>query len=80
MTVSARRATSAPSIPRPRDAEPDLRQGAEVPTGTIPELPPAQFPWPEPWRFSTGARPRTEYWDATTACWHSRGPHPRPGS
>ena len=80
MTVSATRtATSVPSIPHPRDAEPDLPQGAEVATAPVPELPPAQFPWPEPWRSSSVARPRTEYWDVTTASWHSRGPLPRSG-
>ena len=64
--------TTAPPIPRPREAEPDLPRVTE--TATTPELPPAQFPWPEPWRFSAGARPRTEYWDVATASWHSRGP------
>jgi hypothetical protein len=61
--------TNAPPIPRPREAEPDLPRVAETAT-----TPPAQFPWPEPWRFSAGARPRTEYWDVATASWHSRGP------
>ena len=80
MTGSATRtATTAPPIPRPRDAEPDLppagQVAAQAATDT-PELPPAQFPWPEPWRYSPGARPRTEYWDVTTASWHSRGPRP----
>ena len=79
MTDSATRtATTAPPIPRPRDAEPDLppagQVATEVTTAHAPELPPAQFPWPEPWRSSLGARPRTEYWDVTTAGWHSRGP------
>jgi hypothetical protein len=37
-----------------------------------------EFPWPEPWRSSRGARPRSEYWDVETAGWHSRGPIPRP--
>jgi hypothetical protein len=86
MTGSATRtATTAPPIPRPRDAEPDLPPAAQVGTdvttevqaAAAPELPPAQFPWPEPWRSSLGARPRTEYWDVTTAGWHSRGPRRR---
>jgi hypothetical protein len=77
MTGSATRtATTAPPIPRPRDAEPDLPPAGQV-TATAPELPPAQFPWPEPWRSSLGARPRTEYWDVTTAGWHSCGPRRR---
>jgi hypothetical protein len=75
MTGSATRtATTAPPIPRPRDAEPDLPPAAQVTPSAAPELPPAQFPWPEPWRSSPGARSRTEYWDVTTASWHSRGP------
>lgn len=80
MTVAPTRpATTAPPIPRPREAEPDLPQAAEATTATTPDLPAAQFPWPEPWRFSRGARPRTEYWDVATASWHSRGPLPRSG-
>ena len=39
-----------------------------------------EFPWPEPWHFSRGARPRTEYWDVATASWRSRGPVPAPRS
>ena len=75
MTVSARRtATSTPPIPRPRAAEPALPSSGEATSNPTPELPPAQFPWPEPWRSSLGARPRTEYWDVATASWHSRGP------
>jgi hypothetical protein len=35
-----------------------------------------EFPWPEPWHRSRGARPRSEYWDVETASWHSRGPVP----
>jgi hypothetical protein len=38
------------------------------------------FPWPEPWRRSAGARPRSEYWDVRTASWRSRGPVPPPRS
>ena len=74
MTVSARRtATSTPPIPRPRDPEPHLSPVVEA-TTDCPALPPARYPWPEPWRSAVGARPRTEYWDVTTASWHSRGP------
>ena len=64
-------AVTRPRIPRPRTAERDelavLREPAPV----------AQYPWPEPWRYSRGARPRSEFWDVTTASWHSRGPYPR---
>jgi hypothetical protein len=79
MTVDTSSPTTAtPPIPRPRAAEPDLPQAADVTTAVTtpatPDLPPAQFPWPEPWRYSLGARPRTEYWDVATASWHSRGP------
>jgi len=35
-----------------------------------------EFPWPEPWRRSRGARPRSEFWDVRTASWRSRGPVP----
>lgn len=77
MTVSATRpATTAPPIPRPRDAEPDLPVSGEVTTGGVPELPAPRYPWPEPWASFRGARPRTEYWDVNTASWQSRGPRP----
>jgi LmbE family N-acetylglucosaminyl deacetylase len=66
------RAISSPPIPRPRAAERD----AAGTTGPVPVRP--EFPWPEPWRSAPGAHPRTEYWDVTTAGWHSRGPR-RPG-
>jgi hypothetical protein len=80
MTVDDTRATvETPTIPRPRQAEPDV-----VPTMVnLPdavETPPTpsvgEFPWPEPWHFSRGTRPRSEYWDVATASWHSRGPYP----
>jgi hypothetical protein len=65
--------TRAPSIPRPRTPE---RSPAPVSpqAETAPELPPAQYPWPEPWRSARGVQPRTEYWDVATGEWHSRGP------
>ncbi len=79
MTASPTRpVTSAPAIPRQRDAEPELPPVGEVATAPVPELPAAQYPWPEPWRSARGARPRTEYWDVATASWRSRGPSPRP--
>ncbi len=75
MTVPATGpALSAPPVPRPRAAEPDVHEAESIPSAEVPE---AQFPWPEPWRHSRGARPRTEYWDVTTASWHSRGPQQR---
>ncbi len=79
MTMSpSRPATSAPAIPRPRAAEPELPPVAVVAADPVPELPPAHFPWPEPWGSAKGARPRTEYWDVATAGWRSRGPAPHP--
>ena len=68
MTVNDQRATvPTTGVPRPRTAE-----DAPEPMG--------EFPWPEPWHFSRGARPRTEYWDVATASWRSRGPVPAPRS
>jgi hypothetical protein len=69
-TSEARTETTAPPIPRPRTAEPDVAE----PRATVPERPAATYPWPEPWRSARGARPRSEYWDVATASWHSRGP------
>ena len=31
-------------------------------------------PWVEPGHRAAGARPNSEYWDVTTACWRSAGP------
>jgi hypothetical protein len=61
--------TIAPSIPRPRSAEPDV-----VDPPAPEQRPAATYPWPEPWRSARGSRPRSEYWDVATASWHSRGP------
>ena len=69
MTVDDQR-TTVPrlTIPRPRAAQDDAVE-------TTPEAPAVgEFPWPEPWHLSRGARPRSEYWDAAGAGWHSRGP------
>jgi hypothetical protein len=75
MTVpETRTATTTPAIPRQRDAEPDLPRVIEATPQPIPELPPAQYPWPEPWRSARGAQPRTEFWDVASASWRSRGP------
>jgi hypothetical protein len=58
------------AIPRPRAAQDD----AVSPEASTPGAPAGEFPWPEPWHHSRGARPRSEYWDAATASWRSRGP------
>jgi hypothetical protein len=55
-----REAVDRPRVPRPRTSDEDT---------TV-----ARLPWPEPWGSSRAARPRTEYWDAATASWRSRGP------
>jgi hypothetical protein len=47
-------------------------------TTTRETAPTGVFPWPEPWHHSRGTRPRSEYWDVTTAGWYSRGPIPTP--
>jgi hypothetical protein len=62
--------TPTPTIPRPRDGADD----APAPEERSPGKPVGEFPWPEPWHFSRGARQRSEYWDVATASWHSRGP------
>ena len=76
------RSTAAPAIPRPRGPQPDTT-GTTVPQEqpdaaqpVAPEPRVAEYPWPEPWRYSRGARPRSEFWDVATASWHSRGPYP----
>ena len=74
----ARPGTSAPAIPLPRSAEPEPPPVAEVTTEPVPELPAAQYPWPEAWRSARGSRPQEEFWDVATASWRSRGPSPRP--
>jgi hypothetical protein len=69
MTVDDPRTTLPPqTIPHPRAP----RDDAVEPTPEAPAV--GEFPWPEPWHFFRGARPRSEYWDAATASWHSRGP------
>ena len=72
--------TDAPAIPRPRNAQPDAAEAPRTQPGpaqpAVPEPRAAEFPWPEPWRHSRAARPRSEFWDVTTASWHSRGPYP----
>ena len=73
--------TSTAALPRPRTAAddtvaPELALDSRV--DATAEAP--HFPWPEPWHFSRGARPRTEFWDVATASWRSRGPGPTGGA
>jgi hypothetical protein len=64
MTVSDTHSSQrSAAVPRPREPQDDQARPAPV----------GEFPWPEPWHFSRGARPRSEYWDVATASWHSRG-------
>jgi len=73
MTVHAQQETvRTPIVPSPRAPE-----DAPVDTGTRRG---GEFPWPEPWHHSLGARPRSEFWDVKTASWRSRGPIPPPRS
>jgi hypothetical protein len=70
MTIDDPRTTlRTQAVPRPRAPQDDA-----VDTDEPTSAPVGEFPWPEPWRHSPGARPRSEYWDAATASWHSRGP------
>ena len=78
--------TTSPAIPRPRSPQrspqpdateaPAPRTGSEQAQPVVPEPRGGEFPWPEPWRYSRAARPRSEFWDVETAGWHSRGPYP----
>jgi hypothetical protein len=74
MTEHDTRTARTTAIPRPRDARDDVvdQEAAAEPTTPQPSV--GEFPWPEPWHVSRAARPRSEYWDAATASWHSRGP------
>jgi hypothetical protein len=74
MTVQETRdVTTTPLIPAPRAPESETapsaatEREAPAPTG-------GEFPWPEPWHHSLGARPRSEFWDVASASWRSRGP------
>jgi hypothetical protein len=74
MTIDDQRTTlPTQALPRPRAPQDDAVDSVET------DAPPAgapvgEFPWPEPWHYSRGARPRSEFWDVATASWHSRGP------
>ena len=73
--TDTRQTLAVETVPRPRAVPDPPAQGV---TGAT-ELPAAgEFPWPEPWHLSLGARPRSEFWDAETAGWRSPGPIPRP--
>jgi hypothetical protein len=75
MTVHDPRTTlPLQAIPRPRTPRDDAVETEPGPEPPAESAPVGEFPWPEPWHFSRGARPRSEYWDAATARWHSRGP------
>jgi len=78
MTATPTHRARTTAIPRPRTAEDDVvhEQPAAPAEVTSPTPPAPQYPWPEPWRHARGARPRSEYWDVTTATWRSRGPSP----
>ena len=80
MTLHDTRQTVAgPTIPAPRQPEPEIVPTmVALPEHTAPVPPQADraYPWPEPWHFSLAARPRSEFWDVSTASWHSRGPYP----
>jgi hypothetical protein len=69
-----RESVRTPLVPRPRTSEDAPQQIAAA----SPPSPAGEFPWPEPWHFSRGARPRSEHWDVETATWRSRGPVPSP--
>ena len=71
MTIDDPRTTlPTEALPRPRAPQDDAVDAEESSSGA----PVGEFPWPEPWHYSRGARPRSEYWDAASASWHSRGP------
>jgi hypothetical protein len=76
MTIDDPRTTlPTQAVPRPRAPQDDAVEAQEPASeGCAPGAPVGEFPWPEPWHHSRGARPRSEYWDAASARWHSRGP------
>jgi hypothetical protein len=70
---------AVPTIPAPRQPEPEPVPeivAAPEATAAVPTQAVGEYPWPEPWHHSRGARPRSEFWDVATASWHSRGPYP----
>ena len=71
MSIDDQRTTrQTQALPRPRAPQDDAVESDESAQGA----PVGEFPWPEPWRVNRGACPRSEYWDAASASWHSRGP------
>ena len=71
---SAHHAVSSPPIPSPRSAG---TENAAAPGEAGPARAQAESPAREP--YTRRVRPRTEYWDVTTASWHTAAPVPRTG-
>jgi hypothetical protein len=74
MTEHDTRTAPLTAIPLPRQAQDDAAPSATTAEPPVERPTVGEFPWPEPWHTSRGARPRSEYWDVATAGWHSRGP------
>ena len=68
---TAHHAVSSPPIPSPRSAGTEHAAASEAARAQ------AESPAPQP--SARRSRPRTEYWDVTTASWHSSAPVPRSG-
>ena len=70
---------NSPAIPRPRPAGRYAVVGTRPAAGAVATNASARrpSPWPEPSRLALGGRPRTEYWDVTSASWRPRGLVPR---
>mgnify|MGYP000020472552 CR=1 FL=1 len=67
-----RPAVGSPAVPRPRGPEQDVLVGRTAVGVAVETVTSAQPRWSEPGHTSNGARPRTEYWDVTTASWRPR--------
>jgi hypothetical protein len=78
MTIDQTRGTVGTQIPQPRRPDDVETDGPAVEPSAVEApkspAPPARYPWVEPWGSARGARPRSEFWDHTTASWRSRGP------
>jgi hypothetical protein len=75
--AAAARSTAATAQELPMTVH-DERDTARTPTVPVQRIADdaSAFPWPEPWRHSRVAHPRSEFWDVETASWRSRGPIP----